>query len=88
MRVNNQTSDPVDWEQTGGGPNEDEVAEDCPKKGHLKVGESTDDFKPCGTSPYTVLFLSTSGKERTAEAAGIEDANAQVIATSFPLVIP
>lgn len=89
MRVNNQTSDPVDWEQTGGSPNEDEIDASCPERGHLEVGEESPEFKPCGDPPYQVSFLTAASSKplRTAEAGGILNPDAQVIVTSFPLVL-
>lgn len=88
MRVNNQTSDPVDWEQNGGSPNEEEV-ELCSESGHLDPGEKSDPFEPCGMPPYVVSFVtsSTTKPVKTAQAEGILDPDAQVVVVSFPLVI-
>lgn len=87
MRVNNQTSDPVDWEQNGGSPNEEE--ELCAEFGHLDPGEKSDPFVPCGEPPYSVSFVtsSTTKPVKAAKAEGILDPEAQVVVVSFPLVI-
>lgn len=87
MQVNNQTSDPVDWEQNGGiPPTEDGV--DCPITGHLEPGHKSDPFEPCGVPPYTVTFTSTSTVKlpRMASVKGVKTADAEVILVSFPLV--
>lgn len=50
MRVNNQTSDPVEYEQNGSGGNENfERNDGC--KGTIDSGGHSD-FHPCGSPPY------------------------------------
>lgn len=83
MRVENQTSNPVEYEQTGSGPTQDEVA------GRLEPGESRD-FTPSGKAPFQVTFKAPPGAEKpdkAAEAGAIATPDATIVLTGFPVVV-
>jgi hypothetical protein len=78
MRVNNQTTDPVDYEQTGGDPPDPENAI-VSQSGQLAAGTETGSFVPAGTSPWEVGFRSVGIKpEKSAKSPEITDPNATV----------
>lgn len=66
MRVNNQTSDPVDYEQNGSGDPLPETANrDAAQAGHLAANSETPPFVPSGNPPYTVTFTAAGHKPAT-----------------------
>lgn len=80
MRVNNQTSDPVDWEQTGGEPTDPEdSAAIASQDGQLSAQSETEPFTPVGTSPWEVHFRSVGVSPRkSAKSPAIFDPDATV----------
>jgi len=84
MRVDNQTSDPVDWEQTGGsGPMPEEyAAQTAGKSGELQSDSDTGDFVPAGTAPYSVRFTDEDGKHQPVDSCKFSDAGATVTLNS------
>ena len=72
MELNNGTSDPVDYEQQGSGPQQDE-----PVKGRLSPAGtpgSSVDCPPSGLPPFRVVFKFPPGQkipDREAEARDI-----------------
>lgn len=84
MRVNNQTTDPVDWEQNGGTtPDPEEEARLESQEGELNAGASTGPIAPVGLPPYEVHFRSTNVKpEKSAKSPGFMDPNATVTLNS------
>lgn len=83
MRVNNQTSDPVDWEQNGGSPQPyaegGASAAASTIQGQLAAFSETGDFSPQGLSPWEVHFTSIGIKpEKSAKSPEITDPNAIV----------
>lgn len=76
MKVENDTNDPVDYDQAGSGSDDDEGR--C--KGLLTPRGTPGNsraFPPCGPKPWSVTFTSrTNGK--TCTAAGIQKANTTV----------
>ncbi|MEM7051869.1 MAG: hypothetical protein AAF604_19540 [Acidobacteriota bacterium] len=77
MRVDNGTTDPVDFEQTGGGGDPDDELENCQVTGNLKPGGSAT-FVPGCRPPWTVVFRDNSkhAKSRPLQA---NEANAKVV---------
>lgn len=84
MRVNNQTSDPVDWEQTGGDPTDpQDTAAFASQDGELNAHSETASFTPVGTAPWEVHFRSVGVKpEKSAKSPEITDADATVTLNS------
>ncbi|MEM7051868.1 MAG: hypothetical protein AAF604_19535 [Acidobacteriota bacterium] len=86
MRVDNGTTDPVDFEQTGGGGDPQDPADSKQSKsGHLNPsGQSGDDesFTPAGKPNYTVSFENSNNKSQTATSAPFSNASATVTLNS------
>ncbi len=83
MRVNNQTSDPVDWEQNGGSPQPYTAGSASPAasaiEGQLAAYSESGDFPPVGLSPWEVSFTSIDIKpEKSAKSPEITNPNATV----------
>lgn len=76
MRVNNQTTDPVDYEQNGGDPVEPETAV-TNQSGQLAAQSETGPFAPAGLPPWQVDFQQIGGKKR-AKSPEIADPTATV----------
>lgn len=90
MRVNNQTSDPVDYEQNGGGPVDpsDRTTEACRQNGSLAPGASKEITDPCG--PPFNLRLWTTGIKRPKIEIRIEDIpnkDAVVVLSALPVIV-
>lgn len=77
MRVNNQTSSPVDYEQTGGGGGEPEAVEPS-QSGQLQPDQETPPFVPAGEAAYEVEFTNINKPSQTANSGPIDNANATV----------
>lgn len=89
VRVENNTSNNVEYEQTGSGtdPREDG---DEPIKGELKPGEKSPEFKPSGQPPFRLTFSSppkSQKPERAASVGEIVEDRATVVLTAFPVVV-
>lgn len=87
MRVDNQTSDPVDWEQTGGsGPMPEDVQQvvqtQSSKSGNLDPDKDSGDFVPAGKPPYTVTFSDEDGVHQPVTSCEFSDAGATVTLNS------
>lgn len=80
MRVNNQTSDPVDWEQTGGSPPDPEnAAAKVSQQGQLNGNSESNPFVPVGEPPWDVNFTSTGvTPQKSAKSPEITDPKATV----------
>lgn len=80
MEIDNQTNDPVDYEQVGSGPDvEDQPGPPCPVTGSVP-GSSRRPFAPCGRPPFTVEI---SGSGNTCTATGITRPNAAIVVRSL-----
>ena len=81
MKVENDTNEPVDYEQDGSGGDDEERR--C--KGMLTprgTPGASRNFPPCGPKPWSVTFTSrTNGKSCT--ASGLEKPNARVTIVRF-----
>lgn len=88
MRVENQTSSPVDYEQSGsGGDPQEEFAEST--KGQLGPGEFAE-FPPSGKPPFQVTFTFPQGAEKPDRVASVGEIlkdEATVVLTAFPIVV-
>lgn len=84
MRVNNQTSDPVDWEQNGGSPQPYTAgsasrAASTNQEGQLTAHAATGDFPPDGLPPWEVHFTSIDIKpQKSAKSPQFTDPKATV----------
>jgi len=88
MRVDNQTSDPVDFEQTGGSglPEEDQAPGETKEKHKGKLSPkgqsgSSKTFTPVDKKPYKVVFKypqDVRPPQKRAVARNIDDPNAEV----------
>jgi hypothetical protein len=93
MRVNNQTSDPVDYEQTGGDPPDPKALagqeEACYQGGTLEPGESKDIVDPCEPPPYTVEFRTVDSKSPATyvKVSGITRKDAVVVLAALPVIV-
>lgn len=88
VRVENQTSNPVEYEQTGGGGPSQEQGEDS-TRGVLPPGGHAE-FPPAGKAPFQVTFSQppdVEKPERRAEVGAIGAADATVVLTGFPVVV-
>lgn len=65
MRVNNQTSDPVEYEQNGGGDPLPKSGATLTQSGSLQPFSETPPFVPSGQPPYTVGFSAPGHKPAT-----------------------
>ena len=84
MRVENQTSDPVEYEQTGTPPPPAIAAH----TGVLKPG-AHETFDPSGAAPFRVIFTappSSVKPDKVAEVGQINDEDATIVLVSFPIV--
>jgi len=85
MRAENQTNDPVDYEQDGGGGGDEERPGQNPlgsPEGRLNGGQTSQPWVPRGRPPWTVSFADTK-TGRTCSATGITNPNATVTIASF-----
>lgn len=89
MRVENQTSDPVEYEQNGGGGRPENACDECPQVGSLAPGAAKELPCLCGTPPYEVSFK-TQMKEPAVQVTvtGIRDPKAVVVLAGLPVIIP
>ncbi|MEM7480690.1 MAG: hypothetical protein AAF481_05925 [Acidobacteriota bacterium] len=84
MRVDNGTTDPVDFDQTGGGTDpdpEDAYLEHESYKGQLApAGQPGDSqtFTPVATFPYNVHFNKTGSKNPQADSGPFTDPDSTV----------
>lgn len=78
MEIDNETNDPIDYEQTGsgGGAEEEAPGPPCPRTGRA-AAHSNARFVPCGSPPFHVE-LSTDGGE-TCSVGGITSRRASLI---------
>lgn len=86
MRAENETNDPVEYDQSGGGgdvePEEQAQTDPGSPQGRLNPGESSKPFVPRGRPPWQVKFVDTK-TGRTCTATGITNPSATVKVTSF-----
>lgn len=87
MRVENQTSDPVEYEQTGGDPLPED-GEQCVHKGTLNPGEKKTIPDPCGPR-FDVQFSTTATKvpKVTVRIEGIQNKDAVVVLSALPVIV-
>lgn len=79
MRVNNQTNNPVEWEQTGGGSG---FAESQSQSGQLGESEESPPITPVGTAPWAVTFTNSNKPSQTADSPKFSDPEATVTLNS------
>lgn len=86
MRVQNQTADPVEYEQNGAPPAEE--GGEIGANGTLQPGQ-WEEFQPGGKAPFKVTFAAPPGgaKDKVAEVGAIMAADATVVLTAFPVVV-
>ena len=88
MRVENQTADPVEYEQNGSPPPNEEGEVVVGAKGTLEPrGWAV--FLPDGFAPYQVKFTAppqTASPKKLAFVQ-VESADATIVLTSFPVVV-
>lgn len=83
MNLNNGTSDPVDYDQTGGGTLPEDAASPPGDSGSSRVGsiqadQDTGDFVPAGKPPYTVSFVNQNTRSQRATSCAFSDGSATV----------
>jgi hypothetical protein len=91
MRVENQTSNPVEYEQTGGGTETEFSPQRTiqAQKGCLDPNGGHDDFAPVGKVPYRVRFSEPCDVPKPAKTASVEDindGNVTVTLNGFPVI--
>jgi len=77
MQVRNNSSDPVNWEQSGSGPAPQGVAA-AQQGGQLQSGTSSGDFNPVGEAPYSVKFTNVNKPSQTADSGKFDNPSATV----------
>jgi hypothetical protein len=86
MRAENETNDPVDYDQSGGGgdvdPEEQGRSDPGNPQGRLQPGETSQPFVPRGRPPWQVTFVDTR-TGRTCNLTGITNPHATVKVSSF-----
>jgi len=83
MRVENDTNDPVDYDQTGtGGDDEETVGQTQGNSGHLNANGGNANFSPGGSPPWTVTFVDDNSGARCTSPS-FSNASATVTITSF-----
>ena len=82
MNLNNGTSDPVDYEQSGGGEPLPEEEVGPVQTGTLAPDADSGDFIPAGRPPYTVHFNQANQKNPNATSCAFSDAGATVTLNS------
>jgi hypothetical protein len=88
MRVENQTADPVEYEQNGSPPPSEEGEVVIGAKGTLEPrGWAV--FSPGGLAPYRVRFTAPPQATDPKKLALVEvgSADATIVLTSFPVVV-
>jgi hypothetical protein len=79
MRVDNQTSNPVEYEQTGGGtPDPKDEAALASQSGKLHANSETPSFTPVGTPPYAVKFTNEDRPTQQVNSCKFTDPDATV----------
>lgn len=69
MEIDNQTNDPVDYEQVGSGGGTEE--EDCMQTGQVGK-QSQETFEPCGLPPYSVRIKDAKTQQPRVDVANVE----------------
>jgi hypothetical protein len=83
MRAENDTNDPIVYDQSGGGGDEEEPSE-APgsPSGRLDPGHTSQPWVPRGRPPWSVQFTDTK-TSRQCTVSGISNPNATVTINSF-----
>lgn len=84
MKVENDTNDPVDYDQAGSGGGDDEEfpSAQANEQGHLNANGGNSSFSPAGSPPWTVTFTDDdTGAQCTSPA--FSNASATVKILSF-----
>lgn len=78
MLINNQTNNPVEWEQTGNGPTPEDAAAVVHQYGQLSATSGTGPISPVGLPDYSVKFTNLDKPSQTADSRKFPDAAATV----------
>lgn len=84
MKVENDTNDPVDYDQAGSGGSDDEElpSAQANEEGHLDPDGGNSSFSPAGSAPWTVTFRDDD-TGATCTSPPFSDPNATVKIVSF-----